>query len=223
MIKQKTILGEREVDRMIWHRFLQTKLGQQIMFFTIGNLFVVKKALNRERFQKIWYSIWLEQGYYEDDPKEPLNDFAQYNPYATDFILFYRSKACGTLRIIHNNKQEGLPTLKEFCITTQLWHTENIKEITLFTVDKRFRGSNLFYLPLFVLIKHIARWGKRRGIEGWVMMADERLFYLLRRKKIPIHQIGPQRFYKGSTTYPAYISTQEFLYIMRKHNPFLAL
>lgn len=190
---------------------------RQIMLFTFGVLFRVKKTEDKKLFESIWHKIWIEEGY-----QETLEEMARYAPYSTDFVLLFGFKPCGTLRIVHNSTI-GLPIFDDFSIDNKLWQTENIKEITLLTVEEKFRGAHLLHLPLLVLIRHLARLGKKNSVEGWVMMADRRLFFLLRRKKVPIYQIGQERFYKGSMTYPAYIPTQEFLIKMRKINPFLVL
>jgi len=190
---------------------------RQIMFFTFGMLFRVKKTKNKKLFESIWHEVWADEGY-QETPEE----MAKYDPYSTDFILFFWFKPCGTLRIVHDSAT-GLPIFNDFPVVHRLWQTNNIKEITLLTVKKAFRKTHLSHLPLFILIRHLARLSRKNSIEGWVMMADRRLFFLLRRKKVPIYQIGQERFYKGSITYPAYIPTQEFLTKMEKINPFLTL
>jgi len=194
------------------------KWKNQIVLFAFSTLFLVKKSQDKKVFESIWSEIWHEQGY-----EESIEEFTQYDSVSTDFLLYFLFWPCGTLRIVHNNPKKELPVFHDFSIEKKLWKTENIKEITLFTVKKEFRGVKLFYLPLLMLIRHLARLGKRKNVEGWVMMVDKRLFRFLRQIKIPIYQIGKEKFYKGSVTYPAYINNLEFLKMMRKINPFLAL
>lgn len=193
------------------------------LLFFLSFFFPVKKVRSkkdRETFTQMWYAVWLKQNYAQRE--EPIVEkYSKYNEFSLDLLLkFLGILPIGTFRFIHNNKDVGLPTLNDFEVKKCWLDDTKIIETTLLTVKKRYRSSP-FHLPSLVLMRELARYCKKKRLEGSIMACDKRLFFLMRRKLgFPIHQIGKERFYEGSITYPAYINTAEFHRIMRIKNPF---
>jgi hypothetical protein len=180
---------------------------------------VVRTEKEKKIFTKLWHSIWLEEGYAQ--PNEPIIEkYEKYDKFSTDFLVkFLGVFPVGTLRIIHNNNEVGLPVLNDF-ETKRCWQSDNIVEATLLTVSKKFR-SRVKHIPSLVLMRELVRYGKNHNLEGAVMAVDQRLFFAMKRKLcFPLYQIGPEKFYEGSITYPAFIRTEEFYRVMGEVNPF---
>jgi len=187
----------------------------------LAKFFPVRKVetqKDKEIFTKMWSTIWIEEGYYDYLGQPIIEEFSKYDRFSIDLIVkFLGIFPAGTFRFIRNNDEVGLPVLNDFEVK-RIWSGDNIVEATLLTVPKKFRRLRL---PFLILMRELARYGRNNNLEGAVMMVDRRLFFLMRRKfKFPIHQIGSEKFYQGSITFPAYINNGEFHRVMRKFNPF---
>lgn len=190
--------------------------------WTLAHLFpigVVSSEKDRHAFTQIWHEIWLEEKYAE--PGEAIiEEYAKYDALSVDVLVRFLVVPVGTVRFIHNDSEVGLPTLIDFAVE-ECWSSDDkIIEATLMAVKRGFRRRAL-HIPALVLMRELARYCRRNGLEGGIMACDERLFYLMRRRLgFPIHQIGQEKFYQGSTTYPAFINTEEFYRVMAEVNPF---
>ncbi len=181
----------------------------------------IRSQRDKKAFAKIWSKIWLEEGYY-DHPDQVIDEFSKYDHLSVDFLVkFLGIFPVGTLRLIHYDELMGLPVLNEFEIVEKKWVNDHrIMEVTLLTVKESFR-KRFFHVSSLVLMRNIIRYGMKERLEGIVMMADKRLFFLMKRKlSFPIWQIGPEKFYQGSICYPAFIGREEFYETMKKVNPF---
>jgi len=179
----------------------------------------VTSAKDRRAFTRLWHQVWMEEGNYSHPDEPVIEEFAAYDPYAVDVLVkFLGLIPAGTFRFIHYSPGLRLPALKDFEVQ-RVWESDRIVEATLFTVPKSFR--RFLHLPALVLMRELCRYCRRNGSEGAIMMVDQRMFFALRDRLLsPIRQIGPERFYKGSITYPAYLNIEEVFRVMPSRNPF---
>lgn len=190
------------------------------VLFVFSRFFRIKIITNkkeRAHFTRIWRKIWLEEGYAK--PGEPIVEkYAKYDKFSRDLLLkFFGIIPVGTLRIIRSNNDVGLPIVNDFEIEKP-WGEKEVIEATLLTVVPQFRG--FFHLASLTLMKAIYQYGKREKIEGVVIAADVRLFSLLtRRLGLPFYQIGQEKMYEGSITYPAYLSLEEAERVVKTKKP----
>lgn len=201
--------------------FLKRKLKLFMILPILSKLIQVKKIetqSEKELFTKIWYRIWLEEKYAEANDKSILIKYARYDPFSIDLLIkFLAIFPIGTVRIIKDNKEVGLPVLNDFEIE-KIWKTKKIAEITLFTIIKQFRKFR--HLVSLTVIKKIYDYVKKEKIEGIVIAGDRRLFFLLTTFfGFPFHQIGQEKLYEGSLTYPAYLDFEEAKSVLRIKNP----
>ena len=103
--------------------------------------------------------------------------------------------------------------------TDEHWNNNEIAEITLLTVKEKFRGYSR--IAFLLILRRLYRFLKREGINEIVMAADKRLFFLLRRIHFPIRQIGKEKMYEGSITYPAYLDFRNAEEVMKRDNPLI--
>lgn len=175
---------------------------------------IVRKSKEKEVFTAIWHKIWLEEGYALSE--EPIVEkYSKYNFASTDFLAkLLGIIPVGTLRIIRDSSL-GLPVLNDFEIRKN--PEGKVAEVTLFTVRKQFRAS----LATLVLMKAMYRYAKKEN-DGIVIASDRRLFLLLTRiLGFPFRQIGPEKMYEGSMTYPAYLNFDEAEEVAKKKAPWL--
>jgi len=195
---------------------------QALLLWILANFFPIKVVSNqkdRQAFTKIWHEIWLEEEYAQ--PGESIiEEYSRYDAFSVDLLIKFLIFPVGTFRFIHNNDEVGLPTLNDFAVKKCWSGDDKIVEATLLTVKKKFRRRFSHILAL-VLMRELARYCKRNGLKGPIMACDKRLFFLMRQRLcFPIHQIGQEKFYQGSITYPVFINTEEFYMVMAKVNPF---
>lgn len=181
--------------------------------FTVST---VKNSRQRKTFTNIWYKIWLEEKY-AAATDSIIEKYSVYNPFSIDLLVkFMGIFSVGTVRIIKSNNEVSLPVLNDFEVK-QVWNGKELIEITLFTIKRRFRGSGS--LPALMLMRAVYRYARKERLEGMVIAADERLFYLLKRSfGLPFRQIGKEKFYEGSLTYPAYLDIKEAEVLVKKRD-----
>lgn len=181
---------------------------------------IASSKKDKKAFTNLWHKIWLEEHYAEH--AEPITQkYAKYDKFSVDLLVkFFALYPVGTMRLIWNNFDIRVPTMNDFEIK-RIWRSDRIIEVTLLTVDRRFR--RLCNFPFLVLIKALYWYSKRAKAEGLVIAADRRLFRLLTRViKLPFVQIGQEKFYEGSITVPAYMPFDNFEEIFESNNPWLA-
>lgn len=190
-----------------------------VIFIILTKLFRVKRvSTKREKrlFREIWIDIWKEEGY-----KENAEYFSEYDRYSCDYLVkFLGIIGVGTLRLIKYNNHLALPIIKDFDIV--LPKSTKIIEATLFAVKRNFRRRWL-HIPSLLLMRELARYCKKNGIYGALMILDKRLYIRLKYNLgFPIQEIGKEKFYKGSLCVPCFINTEEFFKNIEKINPFFA-
>lgn len=196
----------------------------RLLLLRLGSLcFPIRKVITpREKkiFQSIWHQIWIEEGYAQPEEKI-VEKYARYDSYSVDFLitLFYFFPI-GTIRIIHYNSSVGLPVLNDFEVTP-IWKSEKLIEATLLTVKRGYR-KRCFHLPSLLLMRQMYRYALEKGVEGVLIAADKRLFRILTKKLLfPFIQIGPEKFYEGSVTIPAYLDFSLAAEVVKNKNPLL--
>jgi hypothetical protein len=167
----------------------------------------VETPADKVRFRHIWTTVWLNEGYVNE--REPLDTieyhYKSYDEHSADFLLLFFSIPVGTIRLIWESNDTGLPVTNDFDVK-KIW-SGKVVEFTLLALNERFRNKSKA-TPL-LLMREAYRLAKKGGAEGILMAADKRLFYLLSRNGIPLKIIGPEKFYEGSDTIPAYINIAE--------------
>src|SRR5829696_7494505 len=73
----------------------------------------VSNPQDKNRFTETWLQTWLEEGY------ALINDnivakYAKYDSYSDDFLLIKQEQPIGTLRIVNQNCEIGLPMINDF-------------------------------------------------------------------------------------------------------------
>lgn len=165
-----------------------------------ASIYAIKEVTTPEEkdsFQKIWRGVWLSEGYTGEEK------YAKYEKYSVDLLLIlFDNTPIGTVRLIKNNEELGLPTLNDFEIEES--GEKKLMEITLLTILSEYRKT----LAFLTFLKGIYMRLKKEGIEEIVCAIDERLFLLL-TKKLSFHQIKKEKMYEGSITIPAYLNLSE--------------
>jgi len=187
------------------------------MFFIARLLFRVREVKTEKEikdFRKIWRKVWLKEGY-ADNLERIEKHYSRFTPYSTDLLLkFLGILPIGTLRLIWENKEVQLPMIQGF--ETQTVWKGTVVEFTLMTLKKRWRG--LFHLPSIMLWRKGYRLARKEKREGILMAADRRIFKLL-SKIFPFQQIGKEKFYEGSFTYPAFLNLDTAEKVLSKKAP----
>jgi len=179
----------------------------------LGSLLFPVKIVNNKRdkdlFIKTWHTVWLEENYASEDDYI-IEKYSKYDEYSTDMlVMFIGVLPIGTMRIITNNKEYGLPTLNDFVVKLDV-RNKNISEVTLLTVVKRFRRKFL-HLPFAVLMRALYRHTNKEKLDGLMIAADEKLYESLTSVvKLPFSQVGDAVFYEGSITVPAFMTMENF-------------
>jgi len=194
--------------------------GPTRRLFFYSKLFRVRHAggkIGKEIFTRIWYSNWLKEGYATPEDRI-IEKYQKLDPWSVDNILFFLGVLpIGTIRFIITPNEGDLPVIRDFEVR-RIWEDKKIMEITLLTLTERFRGFH--HIPSMVLMKKAYQYAKAKEIEGIVIAADERTFHLLiKTLMFPFHQIGKEKMYEGSLTYPAYLDFAEAEDLVRKINP----
>lgn len=178
----------------------------------------VKNSDRRKIFHKLWTSVWLEEGYaHTNEPLSKIEEhYAIFDGYSTDVILYFLVWPIGTMRLIRDNGDVGIPVLNDFEITHEI--VRPLVELTLLTVKRQWRG--LMHLPSLVLWRYGYRTAVVKGTQEIVMAADWRLFHLLKRI-FPFREVGPKKFYEGSDTIPAALDLGQAKVVLAQKNPVL--
>jgi len=175
------------------------------LFYNFFILKEVKTKKEREIFTNIWYNIWLQEGY--ATPEEPIIEKKKkYEKISRDFLIKFLFFPIGTIRIIYNQKEIGLPIVNEFKVQRDI-ENEKIVEISLFTIKKYCR---FWHISSLVSMKKIYKILKKENISGFLAALDQRLYCFLKEKlQIPLQKIGEEKVYEGSLTYPVYLNLKE--------------
>jgi hypothetical protein len=191
--------------------------------FHFGYLFrivEVKTPEQKKAFHSLWTLIWTDEKYaHAGEPLPKIEGhYAVFNSYSTDLVLCFGHVPIGTIRLIWENKEVGIPVLNDFEVE-RVWNGR-VVEATLLTLKKEWRGR-FHHLPSLIIWRELYRRAKKEKVDGIVMAADIRVFRLL-QKFFPFQQIGKERFYEGSTTVPAYLSLKMADEVVTKTHPILA-
>jgi len=195
-------------------------IPRQWLLFLAGLLFRVKEVKSqkdRRIFHRLWTTVWVEVGYaHKGEPLPGVEAYySQFNSFSTDLLLCFLWLPIGTMRLIWENKEVGLPVFRDFEVTRS-WDGL-VVEFELLTLRPEWRG--LAHLPSFVLWRAGYRRAKKEGC-NIVAALDWRFFHLLRRL-FPVRQIGQEKFFQGSMTYPVFLDVEETLKTLAKKNPLL--
>lgn len=185
----------------------------------------VRSDEERRIFHKLWTEVWVQEEYaHEDEPLHKIEfHYALFESHSIDLLLWFLGVIpIGTLRIIKQSSF-GLPTTNDLEVEEHwqkdIEERQGVVEFTLLTLKERWRG--LKHAPSFILMLYAYRL-VREQVGGVVIAADERLFRLFQKIKMPFVQIGPTQFYEGSPTVPAFLPVPEAEDDFRKANPPLA-
>jgi len=200
-------------------KVLRVVPAQWLLFFA-GFLLRVKEVRSRkdkESFHRLWAEVWLEVGYaYGGEPLPEVEEYyAQFDPFSTDLLLLFLWFPIGTMRLIWENEEVGLPVFRDFEVVKD-WD-KPVVELELLTLKPEWRG--LAHLPSFILWREGYRRAKEAGCDI-VAALDRRFFHLLKRL-FPVHQIGKERFFQGSITHPVFLDLAEARRVLAKKNPLL--
>lgn len=177
----------------------------------------VEEEGSRNDFRRIWRTVWIEEGYASSDNINEIEDrYCIFDKHSTDILFKYGDKPIGTLRIIWDNDENGLPVLNDFEINQNF--PVKLVEFTLLSLKKEWRGMS--HIPSLLIWKEGYQRVKNNGYMGILMAADWRLFLLL-KKFFPFRQVGKGRLYEGSKTIPAFLNLYEAEENLLKNNPTL--
>jgi hypothetical protein len=179
----------------------------------------------RKEWQKLWEKVWREEGYDQPGGLSVLREhYGQFDQYSRDLILtlFWRWPI-GTVRLILCTPDRGTPTLNDFAgidprLKKFLVNSGKTIEVTLLTIDRRFRD---LLLPFLVLLKGVYKEAKRMGGEFLVMACDIRLFRTLAGMLPGLKTLGESKFYEGSYTVPALLSISQAEESLQESDPSL--
>ena len=119
-------------------------------FFSVEE---VKTEEQRKNFNKIWQSVWVQEGFHDNSLENTIKHHGLYEDHSTDIILSVQNHPIGTMRIVWNEKN-GTPALNDFTIDKG-WEKRDCAEFTLLTVLPEWRG--LKHLTSFALWKEGCR------------------------------------------------------------------
>ena len=201
-------------------KWIMKRFSQIQLLFFFSKFFRARKVQGRilkKIFTRIWYNIWLKQGYAKPED-EIIEKYQKLDLWSTDYVLFFLGVLpIGTIRFIITQNENDLPTIRDFKVK-KVRERKKIMEVTLLTVTKRFR--RFYSIPSLMLMRKMYQFAKEKEIERIIVAADKRLFYLLTRKiRFPFQQIGEAKMYEGSLTYPACLVLNEAEKILKGNNP----
>lgn len=163
---------------------------------------VVKGKRDKRAFDKIWRQSWKERGY-------EIEDFSVYDQNSIDLLAkFLGVFSVGTLRLI---KSSSLPILNDFQIN---WNGDKVEATLLAT--KRFG-----FVTMLLLMRKAYQILKKEGYSGVLMIADKRVFRLLKIIGFPAQSLLPEVWYKGSVVVPSYLDFDRAAETLRKRDFFL--
>lgn len=163
---------------------------------------------DKVRFTETWHSIWLEEEY-ATASENIVEKYKKYESNSIDHLLVDQfNNALGTMRIVYGDSKVGLPVLNDFSIQHPLSNKSNLCEATLLTIKSNARAKD--HYCTFLLLIELWRYARTNNIDGILIAADIRLWYLLTRKlNLCFTEIGERQLYEGSVTVPGYLSVKE--------------
>jgi len=165
----------------------------------------VRTKKEKRVFTKIWYNIWLQEGY-ATSKESIIEKKRRYENFSRDFLIKFLNFSIGTIRIIHNNNEIGLPITNNFKLQKN-FKNEKIIELSLFSIIRFFR---FFHIISLITMKKIYQLLKKENIPDFLAAIDQKLLLFLKEKVgIPLHQVGQEKIYEGSLTYPIYLNLKE--------------
>lgn len=168
----------------------------------------------RKIFEKLWYKVWIEEGYAQ--PNEPIIEKKRkYEKFSKDFLIKFLNIPIGTIRIIYQNDEMKFPILDVFEVSKKL-DDEKIVELSLYSILRKYR---FFHSTNLIAMKRIYQLLKKEKIIGFLAALDHRLFFFLKEKlKFPLIQIGKEKIYEGSLTFPVYFRLKDGERFLRENN-----
>ena len=187
-------------------RWLKTKgLESPLAQLILSCLFYTREArskLQKKQFERLWQAAWLREHYAEKDNLHGITEhYHEFDRHSADFLLYFLFIPIGTIRLILNNQEVGLPALRDFEVAED-WNGKKVLEITLLSVRPKFQMRT--HLTSLLLMRQFYHYAKQHGFPYAVVAADRRLFSMLKRIFI-VKQLGEGKVYEGSLTIPACI------------------
>jgi len=196
---------------------LLQKIPEKIVLWASTILFKVRLVGEDQKkvFRSLWTAVWEDEGYaHEGEPLEEIEGhYAVFDSVSLDLLLYFLWIPIGTMRLVWETERKGLPVLNDFNIVEQ--HKGPLVEFTLLTLRREWRGIK--HLPTLVLWREGYRLAKSRECDI-AMAADKRLWHLMTRL-FPFRQVGEEKFYEGSLTFPAVLSLREAQEALAEKNP----
>lgn len=181
-------------------------LGRKVKSKTVLSFFarlvivkVVKSKRDKRAFDNIWRQSWKERGY-------EIEDFSIYDQSSLDLLAkFLGVFPVGTLRLI---KSSSLPILNDFQIN---WNGDKVEATLLAT--RRFG-----LVTMLLLMRKAYQILKKEGYNGVLMIADKRVFRLLKIIGFPAQPIFAEVWYKGSVVVPSYLDFNKAAETLKKRD-----
>lgn len=152
-------------------------------------------------FQNIWTDAWLYENYAKkDNIGAIIAHHKLFENYSNDFILMYSNHFIGTVRLVWENDQIGIPITNDFEIK-KIW-SGKITELTLFAVKNSWRERSASVG--FDMFKKATAFAKEQQAEGVIVAADHRVLRLMKLLGLELIEIGSGKHYEGSFTIPAF-------------------
>lgn len=172
-----------------------------------------------EKAKKLEYEVFYECKYIEENELKRVFQYDRYPDYK--FLgAYFEEELIGVVRIISDkeliDKKIKLPSICDFEIAEFFnnyimnLNKEEIIEIGVFAIREDFRGGNLSLKIMGEIVKNCWSNGERYSLNA----LDERFLKVLLRLKLPIIQIGEEKIYMGSKTYPTILNSNK---LTKKH------
>lgn len=171
-------------------------------------------------FDHLWQKTWLDQGYAKpENIREIAQHYTEYNQYSVDYILKSDNQPAGTIRLILDSEL-GLPVLNDFELNEAgkkiVAGSQQKMESTLLTLSREFQDNG--HNAALHLMRAFYQYCAKNNLPGAFMAADRRLKLLLQRLGFVLEQIGPEKMYEGSLTFPLYIDLEKSKELLPKKN-----
>jgi hypothetical protein len=199
-------------------RGLLRRVPLKWLLVAITLIFRVREVITDKQkkiFRDLWTEAWLSEGYaHLDDLPEVEKHYAVFDRYSTDLLVCFLIWPIGTMRLIWDNQEIGMPFLNDFEHTAPF--RRPVVEFTLVCLKPGWR--NLNSLPSLVAWREGYRQAVARGMAEIGLSADRRLFHLIRRI-FPFRKVGPEKFYEGSITIPNSLDLDIAYRVLARKNP----
>ena len=160
------------------------------------------------------YNIFLKEEYIEPNNLKRVIEYDKY-PDFKFLVAQIDDEYAGITRIIRDKNitanQINLPSINDF----EIWHdfytffkkidVNGIVEVGTLAIQEKYRGGRLS----LIMIGEIIRSSWKQGIFYSLNSLDERFYKMLIRFNLPFTQIGKEKFYMGSVTYPTLFDSKK--------------